>query len=153
MSGAIGAVSGSGLPCASSPSDGPACSSSDENERNAQRILQPGAGTFTLLQDVSQAVASFSTASRAPPAGSTAASSAARQSEVVLLVNEQGCCLVDGGYRTLALAARVERVVVETLCQQDGVGEAEINGESDDGGYEIGPQSTGEVCDITGHPY
>jgi len=47
----------------------------------------------------------------------------------------------------------IQGVVVEALRQKDSVGEAEVNGESDDGGHEISPKSTGEVGDVSGHPY
>ena len=43
-------------------------------------------------------------------------------------------------------------VVVETLADEDKVGEAEVDGEGDDGGNEASPKGAGEVGDITDEP-
>ena len=103
---------------------------------------------MSLFENVGEAVAALSTASGTSATGSTTASSATRQSEVLLLLSEERSILVDDGVlgsgeRALAFATGVEGVVVEALRQQDGVGEAEINGERDNGGHEISPEGTG----------
>jgi hypothetical protein len=58
--------------------------------------------------------------------------------------------LAAGG--SLARLARVLDVVVDTLADKDEVGEAEVDGESDDGGDEAGPESAGEVGDVADEP-
>lgn len=113
---------------------------------------------MSLLKNVGKAIASLSTASGTSATGSAAASSTARQAKVVLLFSQQRGILVSdmilgGGDRALAFATGVQGVVVETLRQQDGVGETEIDGESDDGGHEISPECAGKVGDVAGHPY
>jgi len=50
--------------------------------------------------------------------------------------------------RWLGGTAGVERVVVEALPDEDGVGEAEVDCQRCDGGHETGPEGAGEVRDI-----
>ena len=146
------------LPGTGSPSNSPSCSSSNEDDCDTESVLQPGSGALSLLKNVAEAVATLSTASGTSATGSTTASSATRQTKVVLLIGNQRGALVDdsvlgSGDGALAFATGIQGVVVEALRQEDGVGEAEVDGESDDGRHEISPKSTSEVGDVSCHPY
>jgi len=51
-----------------------------------------------------------------------------------------------------AVALGVQRVVVDALGNQNEVGEAEVDGQRDDGGDEAGPERAGEVGDVADEP-
>ncbi len=51
-----------------------------------------------------------------------------------------------------ASLARVDKIVVETLCDEDQIGEAEVDSKGDDGRYEASPDSTKEVGNISYKP-
>lgn len=113
---------------------------------------------MSFLENIGKAIAPLSTAPGTSATGSAAASSTTRQAKVILLFGQQRGTLVNdmtfgSGDRALAFATGVQGIVVETLRQQDGVGETEIYGESDDGGYEISPECAGKVGDVASHPY
>jgi hypothetical protein len=50
------------------------------------------------------------------------------------------------------IAVSVAVVVVEALQDEDAVGEAEVDGEGDDGGDQAGPDGAYEVGDVTDEP-
>lgn len=52
----------------------------------------------------------------------------------------------------LPVPPRVENVVIETLCDEDEIGEAEVNGEGDYRGHEPGPDRAGKVCNVSDEP-
>lgn len=154
----IGNIDRSRLPGAGSPSNSPSCGSSDEDNCDTKSVLQPGSRALSLLEDITQAVAALSTAPGTSATSSTTASSATRQTKIFLWVGNQRGALIDdsvlgSGDRALAFATGIQGVVVEALRQEDGVGEAEVDGESDDGRHKISPKSAGEVGDVAGHPY
>ena len=53
---------------------------------------------------------------------------------------------------TSTSSSLVSDVVVQTLRDEHEVGETKICCEGDDGGYEIGPESAGEVGDVAEEP-
>jgi hypothetical protein len=144
VSTAIRVVDRSWLPGAGSPSNSPSCGSRNENDCDTKSVLHPGSGALSLLENVAKAVTTLGSTSGASATGSTTASSATREAEVFLLVGEQRGVLVDGsvlssGDRALTFATGIQGVVVD--------------GKGDDSGHEISPKSTGEVGDVSGHPY
>jgi hypothetical protein len=158
VSTAIRNVDRSRLPGTSPPSNSPSCGSSDEDNCDTKSVLQPSSRALSLLENVAEAVAALGAASGTSATGSTTASSATRQTEAFLLISDQRGVLVDdsvlgSGDGALAFATGIQCVVVEALRQEDSIGEAEVDGESDDGGHEISPKSAGEVGDVSGHPY
>lgn len=48
--------------------------------------------------------------------------------------------------------ARIEDVIVETLQDEDGVAEAEVDCQRDDGGHETSPDGASEVGDVADEP-
>lgn len=145
-------VLGRGSPYTRLPCDGPPRCADGNYAENAQRVLDPGVLIRFLDDQAGQAAGPSASCAGIPAAAP--AGMAPRQTHVgAVSATEQrllDAVLTPGGL--LPALAGVLDVVVDALCDEDQIGEAEVDGEGDDGGHELGPERADEVGDVAYEP-
>ena len=136
-------------PYARLPGNGPTSGTHDTDSHDTETVLDPLVRPVALLDKTRQRT-------RPPPSAEcrTPPPVAPRKPHIAAVPPpKQGllnAVLAAGG--RLARLARVLDVVVETLADEDEVGEAEVDGEGDDSGDEACPERTNEVGDVANEP-
>lgn len=165
---------GSWTPRSRPPSNRPSSGANHDDAEDRDGVLQPCTQSRRLLEDALETVSPHLVG-----VASTTSPSAARQPHILsgdicksslglwlcaVRVLKQRSLLALGRRRGVRLFAHalhhvlvllpsaIEGIVVETLRNQDKVGEAEVDRDGDDGGHETRPDCANEVRDVSRHP-